>query len=317
MLTNDELLEKATTTTGDFGGEGAAALSIEQATDFISLLAANQVLLPEVRTVMSNASKWQEALLDFGGRVTRPGTEGARLKDQERAKPLTRMIEISTVLLRAEVPVSDEVMEDNIANRKFGTELEALIADQVGFDIEELLLNGDEDSGDEYLAQLDGWRKQLVEGGQVTDASGFASYQHIFKNLVTSIPNRFKRNKSDFRLYVPVILEELYRDRLAARNTDLGDVSLTQARAITYQGVPIVGVPALEIDGSEESSVILAHRNNLIAGFRRSITIESFRDPREGATSFICTARVDAKVGVPEAAAIATNVNVDPDAVLS
>jgi hypothetical protein len=42
------------------------------------------------------------------------------------------------------------------------------------------------------------------------------------------------------------------------------------------------------------------------------MTLETFRDPREGATSFIVTARVDAKIAVPDATAIATSVNVEP-----
>jgi hypothetical protein len=81
---------------------------------------------------------------------------------------------------------------------------------------------------------------------------------------------------------------------------------------LKYQGITIKGVPTMGVTaGSPDTgSILLANRNNLYAGYRRQITMESWRDPREGATSFIVTARVDAKIAVPDATAVATNVNV-------
>jgi hypothetical protein len=98
-----ELLRKATLTAtsggsgalagtqpSDFGGSGQAALSIEQVTQFLELMAADQVMLPDVRTVTSNASKWQESIIQFGSRIARPGVEATRLADVDRKKPRSR-----------------------------------------------------------------------------------------------------------------------------------------------------------------------------------------------------------------------------------
>lgn len=314
-ITNAELLRKATLTTGDFGGEGEAPLSVEQVRDFIKLLAANQVFLQDVRRVTAGAAKWQESIVDFGGRITRPGTEATRLTEENRVKPTTGSVEISTVLLRAEVPVSDEALEDNVNESGFANDIETLIADQFGYDVEELMVNGDTESEDTYLALLDGWVVQLQgPGGHVVEAGELGDdYQTIFKKLISSIPNRHKRNLvADGRLYVPVVLEENYRDILSSRGTPLGDITLTGTQELRYQGIRIVGAPSLNVTEGETdtSSVVLTNRNNLYAGFRRQMTLETFRDPREGATSFIVTARVDAKVAVPDASAIATSVDV-------
>lgn len=316
-LSNEELLRKATLTTTDFGGAGEAPLSVEQVKEFIKLFSAPQVFLSDVRRVTSNAAKWQESIVDFGGRITKPGVEATRLEAAERAKPTTGNVEISTVLLRAEVPISDEVLEDNVAQQGFANDLEALIADQFGFDIEELLVQGDTGSGDAYLAQLNGWLKQAQgAAGHVTDATTLgADYQTIFRKLLNSLPNRFKRQlTTDFRFYVPVILEELYRDILASRGTPLGDLTLTGVGELRYQGILIKGAPVMPVTAGtpDTCQILLANRNNLYAGFRRSMTLETWRDPREGATSFVVTARVDAKIAVPAATAIATNVNVEP-----
>jgi hypothetical protein len=316
-ISNEELLRKATLTTTDFGGAGEAPLSVEQVKQFIKLTAANQVFLPDVRTVTAGGAKWEESIVDFGGRITRGGTEATRLEAADRAKPTTGNVEISTVLLRAEVPVSDEAMEDNVAEEGFANDLESLIADQFGFDVEELMVNGDKESGDAYLKLLDGWLKQAEGGtGHVTNAaSDGQDYQTIFKKLLMSVPNRFKRNlTTEGRYYVPVALEELYRDILSNRGTPLGDLRLEGTGDLKYQGILIKGAPSLAVKaGSPDTSkILLTHRQNLYAGWRRRMTIETFRDPREGATSFIVTARVDAKIAVPAATAIATNVNVEP-----
>lgn len=312
-LTNQELLQKATFTTADLGLVGGAPLSVEQVSEFITLTSAGQTLLPEVRTVTSNASKWTESILDFGGRITKPGVEATRLLNADRVKPTTGAIDISTVLLRAEVPVSDEAMEDSPARQGFADSLEGLITDQFGFDVEELAVNGDTASGDPYLALLDGWLKQAQgSGGHVVDAAATADpndWQAQFGRLLAQIPNRHKRNQADLRFYVPSVLEESYRAALANRGTNLGDLMLTGTNELRYQGILIKGTPSFPVTGGN-SYILLTHRQNLIVGWRRAVTLETFRDPREGATSFIVTARVDAKIGIRDATAIAKNVPV-------
>lgn len=311
MISNKELLQKATLTTSDFGGATEAPLSVEQVKEFIKLMSAEQVFLPDVRLVTAGAAKWEESIVDFGSRITRGGTEAKRLEDADRAKPSTGNVTISTVLLRAEVPVSDETLEDNVEEEGFSNTLETLIADRFGFDVEELLVNGDTGSGDSYLKLLDGWLVQAVEGGHEVDASGDGQdYQAIFKKLLQSLPNRHKRGlQQDGRFWVPVTLEEEYRDQLADRGTALGDFNLTRSGDLTYQGIKIQGAPVLDIDEEGKTNILLAHRQNLYAGFRRRMTMEKFRDPREGATSFVVTARVDAEIAVPDAVAVATEVD--------
>lgn len=317
-ITNEELLQKATLTTSAFGGDsnGTAPLTIEQADQFIELMSAQQVMLNDVHVVKSPSNKWQEAIIDFSARVARGGAEATRLSASEQTVPTTGIVEISTVLLRAEVPISDEVMEDNVAGQGFAQTVERTLASRFGFDVEDLMLNGNTESADPYYKLMNGWLVEAQgEKGHVFNGEPEGQdYQLIFKSLLNKLPDRHKRNiEVDGRYYVPKRLEERYRDILASRGTPLGDLSLSGTQELRYQGILIVGVPAFVITeeaGVAKSSVLLANRNNLYAGFRRSITLETWRDPREGATSFIVTARVDAKVAVPDATAIATNVDV-------
>lgn len=310
-LPNDELLAKAVFDTGAFGGVGEAPLAIEQVGQFIELLTAGQDMLPGVRTVSHTAPKWQESIIDFAGRIAKPGVSGSRLGSGDRSAPTTGLVELNTVLIRAEVPVVDEVYEDNVAGDGIQGSLDRLIADRFGYDLEELFLNGDTASGDAYLAQLDGWKKQALTGGHTVDASTLGQdYQTIMRQLINSLPDRHKRRlEAEGVFFVPKRVETLYRDALANRETGLGDMSLTGNGALTYQGIGIKGVANMAI-AANKSHIMLAHNSNLYAGYQRKMRFETFRDPREGATSFCITARVDAKIAVPDAVAIAHDVDV-------
>lgn len=323
-LSTEELLRKAVLTvisdTPDFGGAGQAPLSIEQVSQFIELMQAKQVMLSEARTVTSSASKWQESIIDFNSRIARPGTEATRLSSGDRTTPTTGLVEISTVLIRGEVPVSDETFEDNVAGQGLVNSIERLVADRFGWDIEDLMVNGDTGSGDSYLAQIDGWLKQAKDdtGNNSFDASSYAQdYQEIFKQLLIKFPKRFLGSLvANGRFYVPVTLEQKYRDLLASRGTALGDFMLTQAGELRYQGILIKGVPSFDsgiVAGTPDTcSVLLTWPMNLYAGYHRRMKFETFRDPREGAISFIVTARVDAEIAVVNSTALAYTVNVEP-----
>lgn len=323
MLSTEQLLQKAVLNvtgpggdvgTADFGGVGQAPLSIEQVTQFIEVMAAEQVMLGEVRTVTSGASKWQESIISFEGRVTRPGIEAQRLAPADRKKPDTGIVELSTVLIRAEIPISDEVFEDNVAGQNLVTSVERILTDRFGFDVEDLFVNGDTtNSSDDYLALADGWFVQAKNGPQSIDGTSYGEdYQELFRVLLQNMPKRFLRNRQTLRYFVAVTLEQKYRDLLASRNTALGDSLLMGNNPLTYQGIPIVPAPSIDagISNSEKTSMLLTHNDNLYAGYHRTMRFETWRDPREGATSFIVTARVDPKVALPKATVVTYNVDV-------
>lgn len=313
---------------GDFGGTGEAALSIEQVTQFIELMASQQVMLSEARTVTSSASKWNESIIDMAGRVMKPGIEAQRLLEGQRRKPSTGIVELSTVLGRAEIPVSDETIEDNVAGGNIVASIQRILADQAGFDVEDLFVNGDiAGPGDAWLDLIDGWLRQAIDGrsgagnaspNTFSGASFGKDYQSVFKKALQTMPKRYLRNlKVDGRFYVPVTLEQGWRDILASRGTALGDLALTTSNDLTYQGVKIVAAPSFDagiVAATPDTCTILLSRDkNLYAGYHRGMKFETFRDPREGATSFLLTARVDAKVAVIDATVAVTSVNVEVD----
>lgn len=317
-LSNDELLAKAVFDTSAFGGAEQAPLAIEQVTQFIELMTAGQDMLPDVQTKTSSASKWQESIIDFAGRIAYPGVSGTRNTTGQRSAPSTGIVEMNTVLLRAEVPVVDEVLEDNVAGPALAGSIERLIADRFGFDIEEMFINGVfSNTQTTSLDLLDGWLQQAQDLGNVVAASSYGQdYQTVFKEMILNMPLRFlRRLEQDGAFYVPKRVEYIYRDILGAREDgSLGGVSLTSSNELRYQGILIKGVANNTVtSGSPDTATfLLGHKSNFYAGYQRAMKFETYRDPREGAMSFVVTARVDAKIAVPSAVVAATSVNVEP-----
>jgi hypothetical protein len=316
-LTPRELLQKATfsstASTGDIGNGTKSPLALEQADQFISIAIAPQALLSDIRVVRNSAPKWNESKLEFWSRILRPGTQATRLVDGSRVVPTTSVVEMSTTLIRGEVPVSDEVWEDNVEGDGFRQRISNGIAERAGLDIEELFIKGDTASGDSYLAQQMGFLKLAAGTGTntIAAAGNARDWQKTFRQMVLALPDQFKRDKPNMRFYMPTRLYEMYADALASRNTALGDFFLESNREIRYQDILLKPVPQWPITTAssvDSTQILLCNRMNLIAGFQRQIRVETFRDPREGVTSYVLTARVACAIEHVPATVLATGV---------
>ena len=311
MLSNKELLAKAALETADFGGAGEARLTVEQAEAFVRIAQTPQAMLADVRTVLNNANSWEENKISFG-RILHSAAEvgeTGRLATGKQTKPGTGIVTMQTQLFRGEVLISDSIMEDNTEREGFSGTVTSMIAERVGVDVEDLFINGNIGGGDAFYGTLDGWLTQILNGpdSHVHNASGDADFQATLKVLLSSLPSQFKNDKANMRFYCSDVVEEAYRDLLSTRGTPLGDLTLQGTDPLKYQGISIKPVPLFPVDIGF-SQIVLTHRLNLYAGWRRQVTLEPYRDPRDGGTTFIVTTRIDAKVGHLDAAAIATDV---------
>lgn len=312
-----EDVTKATFTAGgDLGGAGQAPLALEQVDEFLRIAITPTEMLSDVRRVQSTSPVWEESQLDFNARVLRPGTEAVRLLDADRVSPGTGLTQITTNLFRAEVPISDEALEDTTERAGFGDSVMTMMAEAVGRDVEEFMINGDTGSGDAFLAVDNGWLVLAQgAGSNIVDVTAdLQDYRTIFARMLQTLPQRFKRAKPDMRFYVPTILHEKYIDQIAERGTALGDSLIEGTRALRYQGVSILPVANFPVVAGtpDTSNILLSNKNNLYFGVQRDIRMETWRDPREGATSFVATTRIDAEIAVVESTVIATNVNIEP-----
>lgn len=320
-------LEKATWTTPDITAPvGGGLLSPQQAREFLRVLIDESVLLKEANNQTSLSPKFEVPRISFGNRILRPGVEGERVVTGDRVKPLTGLVTLSTNLFKGEIPISDEVFEDNIERDALADTIMVMIAEAVGRDVEEYAIKNDTDrtagDGADFgpLSLFDGLIKQLQTGlpsAHRVDGSGMTGYDQLFRNMIAALPARYRRDPTALRFYVPVKHNDGYQSELAGRGTPLGDSNVTEnlRLKLAFRGVPVVPIPLMTgvstIDGDEidyDSFVILTHPLNLYMGWHRRIRVERWRDPREGATSFLPSLRFDAKYADPSFGVLASGV---------
>jgi HK97 family phage major capsid protein len=313
-------LEKATWTTPDIANTApgtGGVLSPQQAREFLRVVIDESVLLKEANNQTSASPKFEVPRISFGNRILRPGVEATRLVQADRVKPLTGLVTLSTNLFKGEIPVSDELFEDNIERDSLADTIMVMIAEAVGRDCEEYAIKNDldrdgSDGADEApLGQFDGMIKQLQTGlpaAHKIDGSGMTSYDQMFRNAISALPARYRRDPTALRFYVPVKHNDGYQSELAGRGTPLGDTNVTEnlRMKLAFRGIPVVPIPLMTgvstISGSEidyDQFAILTHPQNLYVGWHRRIRVERFRDPRDAATSFLPTLRFDVKYADP------------------
>lgn len=313
-------LEKATLSTSDLtGGTDGGLLSNDQAMEFLRVAIDYTAILPLCRVEFSKAPSFEVPRLSFGSRVLKPGTEGSRLADGDRVKPSTGLMTLATVLLRGEVPVSDEVFEDNVEKDKLADTIMTMVAQAVGRDIEELMIKGDSarDTGggeDAYLDLIDGLVKRFqaaTPAGQKLDMSAGGApttYDEMLGQALQKMPARYRRNVSDLKFFLPVLHTDGYEKSLSGRGTALGDKTVIEGlkASLAYRGIQTIPVPIMTgTDLINAASVdydkfgLLTDPKNIVAGFHREVKIEKWRDPREGATSFVPSVRFDVDIADP------------------
>jgi hypothetical protein len=320
-------IEKATWTTDDITSPaGAGLLSPQQAREFLRVLIDESMLVKESNNQTNNAPKFEVPRVSFGQRILRPGVQGVRLDAVDRVKPSTGLVTLSTNLFRGEVPVADEMFEDNIEKEALADTIMVMLAEAVGRDIEEFIIksdtarNGSDGADEGPLGQFDGAIKQLQTGlpaNQLVDSASYTSYDQMFKTMIARLPARYRRDPTALRFYVPVKHNDGYQGELAGRGTPLGDTNVVEnlRLKLAFRGVPVVPVPLFggisTVAGSSvnyDNFAILTHPMNLYVGWHRKIRVERYRDPRDGATSFLPSLRVDAKYADPAFGVLAYNI---------
>ena len=305
---NRTLLEKADLAIADLTAGGGILLPA-QAKKFMRLLIKQSALMQMATVVPMPAPKYKVSKIRFGSRILRPGQEGVALTQAERSKPDLSFLELDAQLFKAEVQLSDEVLEDNIERGELRQTILEMIAEAAGRDMEELVINGDTTSADPFLAVLDGVLRQSVS--HVVDVAGGQLTKNILRDLLKSLPNEYLRDKKAMSFLTSVDADLEYRNTLAERATVGGDKFLEDDTPVLYSGVPVKPIPLFPDDlgpANNQTVTLLCNPKNIHVGIWRQIRIESFRDVSAGVLRIVATLRFDVKYADELATAKAVNI---------
>ncbi len=305
---NRTILQKADLALADLT-VGGGLLKPAQAQKFMRLLIKDSPLMQLATVVPMASPKQQISKIKFGSRVLRPGQEATPLGAGDRAKPDLSQVELDAKLFKAEVRLSDEVLEDSIERGELRQTIMEMMAEAISRDMEDVLINGDTLSADPFLAVMDGVLKQATSN--VVDAGGTPISKNLLRDVLKTIPSEHLRDKKAMRFLTSVDADLDYRNSLAERATAVGDRLLEGDTPVLYSGVPLQPIPLFpETLGAtgDQTSILLCNPKNIHVGIWRNIRIESARDISEGTLKIVATLRFDVKFAEEPGVAKAINV---------
>jgi hypothetical protein len=120
--------------------------------------------------------------------------------DGYRAGIDTDVIEYACKAVRLPWEITEETLRENIEGQQLEAVITDLMTQQLGVDLEDLYLNGDEDTDSsdkdyDFLKLNDGWIKQIKNGGHTYDANNKPMSLDLFYKTLQQLPNKYNNGK--------------------------------------------------------------------------------------------------------------------------
>lgn len=194
-MENSTIIRKAAISTGTLS---SGLLNPEQARKFIQQTFDATNLGGLVRHEMRTAKTGEIDKIGIASRIVRKKTENT--DDNYRATVNTSQIEYATTAIRLPWEITEETLRENIEGQNFEQIVTDLMTAQLGVDMEDLYLNGDEatkpeDPDYDFLKINDGWVKQIENGGHIEDAGSSEMSLDLFYKALASMPNKYNNGR--------------------------------------------------------------------------------------------------------------------------
>lgn len=278
-ISNRTIIRKAATI--ETGSLSSGLLNPEQARKFIQQTFDATNLNKLVRHEMRTAKTGEIDKIGIGRRILRKKTENQ--DDGYRAGVETSQIEYSTTAVRLPWEITEETLRENIEGQNFEQITTDLMTTQLGIDLEDLYLNGDEDtdaSAEDYdfLKINDGWIKQISNKGHVYDASSKTGMSlDLFYKALAQIPNKYNNGKLRWLMSPHRAQEwELF---LLNKIVDAGG-AVPESVYNSPARIPTVECPSLD-----DATIILTDPKNLIVVNTYSVKIRKTTEGKEAIMS--------------------------------
>lgn len=273
-ISNRTIISKAAIETASLS---SGLLNPEQAKKFIQQTFDATNLNKLVRHEMRTAKTGEIDKIGIARRILRKKTENH--DDGYRAGVETSQIEYATTAVRLPWEITEETLRENIEGQSLEQRITDLMTAQLGIDLEDLYLNGDEDaettvSDHDFLYINDGWIKQISNGGHVYDASSESNMSlDLFYKTLKTLPNKYNNGKLRW-LMSPHRAQEwelfLLNKVVSAGGAVPESVYNSPAR-----------IPTVECPSLDDGTIILTDPKNLVVVNTYSVKIRKTTEGKE------------------------------------
>lgn len=294
-MDNNQLLDqlqKAGITTANTGG----LLGAQQANHFIDTTVKQSSFLKDIRIEKGIGVSRDLDFVGVGNRLLHAPIEDTPPDDSKLKAINTGRRSLAPVEVMLPYNVSIRYLEENIERENVESTINSLFAKQFSNDLLDLSLNGDAnvspiDPDYNFLKITDSFINHLLSDPNhlIVDKGDSTDWKdQLFPQMYKLLPNKYKSNPAQLSFLVSFDDEDQYRSQLSDRNTNLGDVYLTENIRAMYKGIPVEPVPYLK-----SGIAILTNKKNLALGFGRDITVYKMANPRARRIEYTITAKVD------------------------
>lgn len=292
MENNKSFLEKADLEVSDLMTNGGY-LPEDQAMTFIQDMIKESVLMKmmTVKGIKSHTKLIDKISL---GSVLKPGTSGVALSQGDRSKPTTEQVTLNTYLMKAEIRLNDETVEDNIEQGTLKNTVMKMFKENIALDLEDCVVNGDSTGSTGGIKDLFNGLIKSADSGHTVNAAQNPIDKSYLKSAAKAMPSQYNRMRQQQGWFTSENAELDYQDKLADRATVLGDNMVQNYAPARYGNRTIYPVPVFPDNlgaGTNETVVILMDPKNGYVGLWRNIRIETDRDITTGEWIAVATLR--------------------------
>lgn len=216
--TEEKIIQKADLLASELKASGGT-LSPEKGDRFLRKIVEAPTLINLVRTATMTSDTLVIPRIGLGTQFLHPAVANTRLVVGKRSKVETSKLEFPSVEVMGEILIPYESLEDNIEGDDFVQTVLDLCAQRAAIDLENLLINGDTASPDEFLALQDGILKRLTS--HVVDLNGQPLDASTCSSILLALPNKYRRERAALRWMIHPDDAERLIGKIAARQTSL------------------------------------------------------------------------------------------------
>ena len=302
---NRTIIQKAAIETASLS---SGLLNPEQARKFIQQTFDATNLNQLVRHEMRTAKSGEIDKIGIARRILRKKTENH--DDGYRAGVETSQIEYATTAVRLPWEITEETLRENIEGQTLETIITSLMTTQLGVDMEDLYLNGDEDTEStvqdyDFLKINDGWIKQISEGGHIYDASSESDMSlDLYYRTLSQLPNKY--NNGNLRWLMSPKRAQKWELFLLNKVIGQGGAVPDSVYAAPAR------IPAVECPSMSDDTIILTDPKNLVVVNTYSVKIRKTTEGKEAIMMdkrfYVVHLDYDPIIEEPDATAIIKNL---------
>jgi hypothetical protein len=254
-MTNQELIRKATITTDAMANAGL--LNAEQSDKFIDFVIDETTMKNRVRVVRFKRAQKLIEKINVAQRVALPKAEAT--DPGHRRGITTSKVTLNHEEIIVPFEIGDIVKEENIEEENVEDHIIKMMATRLANNMEEVQWDGnttgpailEEDyleggsstlyRQDGYLALFNGWLK-AAEAGHVVDAANAEISPALLGKAYRALPTKFRKNKALLKYLMSSDHEQLYREKVSTRATDVGDKALAASGNVPSYGIEMIPV---------------------------------------------------------------------------